>query len=358
MKELQLLIEELTQDTKSLISYIVNNLETASKEKLEKIKQILNTKDINENKLLSFLRSKGIEDLSDQILTAFDKFNQVDQLIELINNPFNISSKDLLSKSNVYSLFDKFIDKDVMLYLTEIITSKNTVARGRYEVLLDLLLNDITSENTGNGDVNTSGIGFIELKGPGARIKGSLKPSPGNCTVVFKELISEKGINTKEFKIDIVGIFKNSSYIKEICLRLLNDYNLSQDDICEIIAKSMLAKYIFQDTKSVEAELIDLLKNSKKELFGPGKNAKIIYELFLVLDMYFYQLSEGWNYIMIFKGKNKKSTNGDYVLISSMDINKGLKEIQKIFNKHNITTSSTIISDKDAFSSACSIIAK
>jgi hypothetical protein len=74
--------------------------------------------------------------------------------------------------------------------------------------------------------------------------------------------------------------------------------------------------------------------------------------------MYFYQLSEGWNYIMIFKGKNKKSTNGDYVLISSTDINKGLKEIQKIFTRHNITTSSTIISDKDAYSSACSIIAK
>lgn len=358
MKDLKTLLEEITKETRPLIDYIINNLEFASKEKLEKIKSLLSNNDIDETKLMSFLQSKGIGDLSDQILSAFDKFNQINKLIDIINNSTDKSSKDLLKYNNIYKVFDNIIDNNTLLYLSNIITPKGTVARGRFEVVLNLFLNDITIGNVGKGDVNTTELGFIELKAPKARIKGSLKPSPGNCTIVFKELISNKNIDITHFNIVVEGIFKNSTYTKNICLKLLNEYNLSKDEIIEILAKSMLAKYIFQNTTHVEDELISILKENEDEIFGKRKNAKIIFDLFLVLDMYFYQMSEGWNYIMIFKGKDKDNINGEYVLLNSNDIKQGLKKTQKTLIKYNITTPTTTCVDKDSYGSACQIVIK
>ena len=74
--------------------------------------------------------------------------------------------------------------------------------------------------------------------------------------------------------------------------------------------------------------------------------------------MYFYQNSEGWDYIMIFRGNDLNKSNGNYILIDSKDITKGIESIYKIFQKYNVSTPSSAIHDKDSFSQACQIVVK
>jgi hypothetical protein len=196
-------------------------------------------------------------------------------------------------------------------------------------------------------------LGEIELKGPKARIKGSLKPAPGNCTVVFNSLMAQYKINLTED-----NIFQGSKYTKSLMLKLRDDYNLSEEQICGIIAKSILGKYIHQNTTGVENELTKFLIDHIKEVFDRTQYAKFIFYTFLITDMYFYQNSEGWDYIMIFRGNDLNKSNGNYILIDSKDITKGIESIYNIFQKYNVSTPSSAIHDKDSFSQACQIVVK
>ena len=351
MKNIKDLIYE--SQTSQLIDYIINQLNTVDISVLEKIKSLLDKEGLNGELVDEFFKKKGLDDCQDLILSIFHDCGDIQCLSNQIHNPIQLTSSDLLNHNNIYDLLKSSVKQKTLQKLTNFRPAKNTVARGPYEVILDLFLLDITDGNIGHADVNTVNLGEIELKGPKARIKGSLKPSPGNCTQVFNNIMSQ-------YKIDITvdNIFQNSKYIKSIILKLRDEYNLTEDQICEIIAKSMLGKYIHQNTTVVENELTNFLIDHKKEIFNKTLYAKFIFYTFLITDMYFYQNSEGWDYIMIFRGDDLKKSNGNYVLIDSKDIIKGIKEIDKIFQKYNISTPSSGIHDKDSFSQACQIVSK
>ena len=61
---------------------------------------------------------------------------------------------------------------------------------------------------------------------------------------------------------------------------------------------------------------------------------------------------------MIFRGDDLNKSNGNYILIDSKDITKGIESIYKIFQKYNVSTPSSAIHDKDSFSQACQIVVK
>ena len=352
MKSIKDLIYEASGEDQ-LKDYIIAQLNVVSIEVLEKIKSLLDREGLTGEVVDEFFRKKGLDDCSDLILSIFNDCGDIQCLSDHIHNPIKISSKDLASNNNLYDLLKPYVKLKTLHKLTNFRPSKNTVARGPYEVILDLFLRDITDCNVGHADVNTNELGEIELKGPKARIKGSLKPAPGNCTAVFNSLMAQYKINLTED-----NIFQGSKYTKSLMLKLRDDYNLSEEQICGIIAKSILGKYIHQNTTGVENELTKFLIDHIKEVFDRTQYAKFIFYTFLITDMYFYQNSEGWDYIMIFRGSDLNKSNGNYILIDSKDITKGIESIYNIFQEYNVSTPSSAIHDKDSFSQACQIVVK
>lgn len=356
MKVLQNILYESMGD-KQLKDYIITYLNTTDvdPEVLEKIKSLLDRSGLDNNMVEDFFRRKGLDDCYEFILSIFSECGDMESISNHIKNPINISSSDLVKHNNIYKLLTPYVKQKTLDKLTNYRPAKNNIARGPYEIILDIFLNDITDKNTGVADVNTTGIGGIELKGPRARIKGSLKPAPYNCTITFNNIMSQRGIDLK-----VDSLFQNSGFIKSIISKLKGEFGLEESDICSILAKCMLSKYANKsaNTKDIEDEMVAILMDNSKELFNNKKTAPAVFYAFLVADMYFYQASENWDYIMIFKGRKLQQSNGNYIMIGKDDVKKGLKSIYNIFQKNGVYTLSSSVHDNDSFSQACTIFVK
>ena len=168
--------EAIGDDLKQQLIDIIQSPEFTDKQAKKMIRAIGDPKLLIDT-LYDYFEERGCEDDTKNIIRILNANDDIDSFIELTNNKDSLpTAKDFIKYSNVYDLFaSASLSKNTLQELAEERPSKNSITRGAFEILCELLLRDT---NTGNknyegkaGDVNAGGLA-IEFKGPQARVKG------------------------------------------------------------------------------------------------------------------------------------------------------------------------------------------
>lgn len=333
------ILENLTdQEMKDYILQAINNMDSSQLQKTYKdfINANFDVKDLE-----NYLKLRGVDDIWKQLYRIFkDNSDDMDLLIKIISGEVSNlpNTEKFLNSNNVFTLFGKsglgFSD-DLIKDLIEIRTPKNSIARGPFEVLCLCLMADIAPENDAkkigrkrSSDVNTtSKEGCLEFKGDDARVKGMALRSPEFIDKKMVELLTDK-ILTKDLK-HIKNIFSKQANIENILNSIIVPVVYKDNDPTElqkILAYSIAAQ--FED--GAEKDIEGFIKYIWDDIFKNGKfDKKIFSKVFGVLDMHYYQKSDEWDNMIIFKNK----ASGIYTVINKSEV----QDLNSLWRNNKIT---------------------
>lgn len=319
------ILEYLDDNLKQQLLDIINSPNLTDKIAKKMIRVASDDPDMLVNYFKNYFTERGCDDDINNIVRLLDSNNCIEEMMEVISNQNILPTvNDFLNDNNVYKLFKQTnINLKALKELANEYPSRHSITRGRFEILCQLLLQDVNYGNSnyshGAGDVNVGGKA-LEFKGPAARVKGQ-KECP--ATLIDEKFTQLTGI--KDTK-----IFATQANMKKI---FSNKYFSDKSDfeIFEIICKSLHAQYNIELTNNE----IDNLKDIQKDIVNNGKiNPKNITKLMGSIQLRGYQNQENWDYICIFKGKsgNEALNKGDYICLTADYCN----NIVEIFNDKNI----------------------
>ena len=314
--------EAISDDLKQQLIDIIQSPEFTDKQAKKMIRAIGDPKLLIDT-LYDYFEERGCEDDTKNIIRILNANDDIDSFIELTNNKDSLpTAKDFIKYSNVYDLFaSASLSKNTLQELAEERPSKNSITRGAFEILCELLLRDT---NTGNknyegkaGDVNAGGLA-IEFKGPQARVKGQKEHNASLIDDEFNKIYKIIVPNHKDAK----QIFASQKNMKVY----FDNLNVADDVIFEIISKSLQAQYGFnEDLSSLQSSIV--------------KNGKVNYpnvtRLMGCIQLKGYWEDEHWDYICIFHGKKGEQAlkKGDYTCISATDAS----NVVTMFNNSHLT---------------------
>lgn len=322
MRSLIIISEAISDDLKQQLIDIIQSPEFTDKQAKKMIRAIGDPRLLIDT-LYDYFEERGCEDDVKSIIRILNANDDIDSFIELSNNIDSLpTAKDFIKSSNVYDLFASVsLSKNTLQELAEERPSKNSITRGAFEILCELLLRDT---NTGNknyegkaGDVNAGGLA-IEFKGPQARIRSQKEHNASLIDDEFNKIYKTIVPDHKDAK-QIFASQKN--------MRLyFDDLNVADDVIFEIISKSLQAQYGFnEDLSSLQPAIV--------------KNGKVNYpnvtRLMGCIQLKGYWEDEHWDYICIFHGKKGEQAlkKGDYTCISATDAS----NVVTMFNNSHLT---------------------
>ncbi len=322
MKSLfSILQESISDETKKVLLDIINSPSFTEKQ-ARKIIRSLDDQKILVDTLYNYYTSRGVEDDAKNITRIIDANDNIEEFIELVSNDSYLpSADDFIKGHNIYDLFSSCnLNKETLKELANEKPSRSSITRGMFEILCELLLKNINYKNANYpgkaGDVNAGGLA-IEFKGPQARVKGQKEHNALLIDQKFNELyntISDKEISDK-------NIFSTQDLMK----KYLGDLSASDEDIFNVISKSLLNQYGFDDD----------LRSIQKEIVNKGKiDVKNITRLLGCIQLKGYYLDERWDYICIFHGNKgiEALQRGDYTCILGEDVT----DIVKTFNNKHL----------------------
>ena len=328
------ILENLTdQQMKDYILNAINSMDSSSLQKT--YKSFINA-NFDVNQLIDYTKQRGVDDIWKQLYRIFkDNSNDFDLLIQIINGEISNlpNTEKFLNSNNVFDLFGKnglgFSD-DLIRDLIEIRTPRNSIARGPFEVLCLCLMSDIAPENDArkigrkrSSDVNTnSKEGCLEFKGDDARVKGMSLRSPEFIDKKMAELLTDK-LSAKDLK-SIKNVFSKQSNIENILNGIIVPL-IDETELQRIIAYSLAAQ--FEDGAEIEIE--KFIKYIWNDIFKNGKfDKKIFSKVFGVLDIHYYQKSDEWDNMIIFKNK----TSGVYTVVNKVEV----QNLNNLWNNNKI----------------------
>ena len=322
MRSLIIISEAISDDLKQQLIDIIQSPEFTDKQAKKMIRAIGDPKLLIDT-LYSYFEERGCEDDTKNIIRILNANDDIDSFIELTNNKDSLpTAKDFIKSKNVYDLFASVsLSKNTLQELAEERPSKNSITRGAFEILCELLLRDT---NTGNknyegkvGDVNAGGLA-IEFKGPQARVKGQKEHNASLIDDEFNKIYKTIVPDHKDAK----QIFASQKNMKVY----FDNLNVADDVIFEIISKSLQAQYGFnEDLSSLQSSIV--------------KNGKVNYpnvtRLMGCIQLKGYWEDEHWDYICIFHGKKGEQAlkKGDYTCISATDAS----NVVTMFNNSHLT---------------------
>lgn len=315
------------------IEFIIQKLKSyeLSEDTINNIYGILQS--IDDKEFEDYCRSRGIEDIYEDILFLLKRYNDITKVKEIITNKDILpTSENLLKNNNIYDLFaDLGVSKKFLEKLANTTPAKNSINRGMFEVLLQFFLQDITEGNkyisTSRGDVYTYKMGALELKGPGARIKGQTGNSPAKIDEMLNKILMEEGIIDNP---EYTNVFGAQKTIDQVFNYDLN--RLPQEKLVYLIGRSLINQ--FTKDENIIGEWMKFIKEYEKDFINNGKvNSKALLRFIGAMDMYFYQRSENWDYMIIFTGKSKSKIDGSYICISKEQCNtfKDIYNVKQIY---------------------------
>lgn len=319
---LEVINEAISDDIKQQLIAIIQSPELTDKQAKKMIRAIDDPKLLVDT-LYDYFEERGCEDDAKNITRILNANDDIDSFIELTGNKDSLpTAKDFINSSNVYNLFaSTSISKNTLQELAEERPSKNSITRGAFEILCELLLRDT---NTGNknysgkaGDVNAGGLA-IEFKGPQARVKGQKEHNASLIDDEFNKIYKTIVPDHKDSK----KIFASQTNMKTY----FDDLNVDDDVIFEIISKSLQAQYGFdEDLSSLQSSIVN---NGKVDY-------KNVTRLMGCIQLKGYWEDEHWDYICIFHGKKGEQAikNGDYTCIPAEEAS----DVISTFNNKHIS---------------------
>lgn len=317
--------ESLSRDLKTQLMNIINS-DTMSDDVASKMIRVYNHESVDINSIVDHLNHVGLGKNADEIIDFLrhDNHDFLKEYSDIVAQGDYIPVKELLSNDNIYDLLTKkypTIPRDLVRKLVTLNYPDNEgIARGKFEILLDMFLDDITEGNEGKADVNTNQYKF-ELKASGARM-GSKSHSPVNIDLYIKTILSGHDIkyNAKNCLSNEDSVNKTyeqlsscmdpkSAFI-EMMRAVFNQYTINTT-----VNGSKLQVTGYSD---ILCDIDDLYN----KVFKNGKfNARFFKRVQGCIAIAVYSQMERWDYMMIFKGKGSKNVadRGDYFFIDDKE---------------------------------------
>lgn len=336
------ILENIMSD-QEMRKYILDAINSMDSTQLSKTYKAFVNSNFQTKDLITYLKSRGIDDVWKQIYRIFkDNSDDLDLLIQMIKGEIQQpDTKVFLSSNNVRDLFGEKglgFSTELINDLIDIRTPKSSIARGPFEVLCLCLLKDIAPENDAqkcgrirSSDVNTTDSvnGCLEFKGDDARIKGMSLKSPEFIDVKMSELMKDK-LDAGDLK-KLTKIFSSQTNIENILNKIIVPVIKDENELQQIISISIAEQFGSDSFGIIEP----YIKSIWKEIFGNGKfNKKIFSKVFGVLDMHFYQKTDLWDNMIVF-GKNKSA--GEYVVVNKDEVQDPIKFWKECDKKVNFT---------------------
>ena len=319
------ILENLDVELKQQLLDIINSPSLTNKVAKKMIRAAVEDPEVLVNRFKDYFTERGCEDDITNIVRILDANNNIEEMLSIIDDKSILPTAiDFIKNDNIYSLFKQTnIDIKTLKELANEFPSKNSITRGRFEILCQLLLQDVNLANKNYpgkaGDVNAGGLA-LEFKGPGARVKGQ-KECP--ATLIDDMFAKLTGVNEAK-------VFATQANMKKVFSHEFFS-NKTDEEIFEIICKSLYAQY----NKGTDSD-IQLLKPIQKDVVNRGKIIpNNITKLMGCIQLQGYQNQENWDYICIFTGKkgDEALQKGNYVCLTADYCN----DIVKTFNDSKLT---------------------
>ena len=333
--------ESLSRDLKAQLLDIINS-DTISDNVASKMIRVYNHESVNIDDIIKHFNYVGLGKNSDELIDFLrhDNHDFLKEYSDIVTQGDYITVKELLSNDNIYDLLMKkypTIPRDLIRKLALLNYPDNEgIARGKFEILLDMFLDDITAGNMGSADVNTSQYKF-ELKASGARM-GSKSYSPVNIDLYIKTVLSENNI-----KYNAKNCLSNESSVNDTYEQLSSCMD-PKSAFIEMM-RAVFNQYTITTTvngsklqvtgyPNILCDIDDLYDKVSKN----GKfNARLFKRVQGCIAIAVYSQMEGWDYMMIFKGKDSKNVaeRGDYFFIDD----KEAKDINELYDDNRFNLS-------------------
>lgn len=282
---------------------------------------------------------KGIEDVSKTIIRILNDYDEYELLSKLTtDNSISFTSNEFINNTNIYNLIiSKYptIEKDCLKELSALNNSKHSITRGMFEIIVQLFLSDIADKNDsknspiGHGDVNTL-YHTIEFKTPEARVKSQKERTAKDIDNYIESYLKKINIKIKdlELKNSKGGLFRSQMSINEL-FAALSKYNLSDDELFDLIAKALFAMY---DKNVIKKNYkLPFNENSiKSQIVSNGKvNAKNVIRLMGCVQLKYYAEEENFTHFCVFRGRKKDNAinTGEYKCFE----NSYVSDIESVF---------------------------
>lgn len=372
--------EEL-QDLKDHIKDNVDDTTEKDETLLKKIDKMLSSKGLSRETFEKRLEDVGLSYASKTLLQKINHFDNLPEFITMYNDIDKLPSMaDLLKSTDIYELFGKYnIDKELLEELADLELAKGGINKGKFEILTQLFIKDISEGNKNysdgkthkSGDVNGGGFA-VEYKLSGARIVGQgTLTSPELIYNEFENLLKDilysdnikelqknqssllRNYKPSELEKELDNIEKENNVIDEIfnnidnCFKKQDNFKklfniiseLKIDDtlLNTIIAKSILKqipKNKYKISEEEETSFIEFVTNKQNSPIQDYKPdyTKLKY-VFGAFHMYFYQHIENFDYMILFKKKGAADSgtpDGKYVVITKDEF-KNFESIKTAF---------------------------
>lgn len=330
-----------------LKKYLIDEIEKSDESKLDvlnNIRSIIDKGVIGKESKHYFI-ARDLDCCWKSIRDIFTNNNDIESLRNQISNPSKISIDEILKGSNIFKVFDGVCKPETAKALSKFKAQSRAINKGAYEVFISMFVNGIADRNAGPGDINLSNTA-LEIKAPLFRVYGSTKLYPTTGATRFNNVLSPY-ISTN---------YNNPLKGKKVCDNIINDLSNTEGITDDIIYKAFAECLVYkhsQGTADMVDEVVKFFTNNKSKF-----DAEFIFQTSIVIDLYYYQMSEKWDYMLIFKGKNLDSSNGDYVIISSDFMNKGLDVAFKDISNLGIYATVKSVSTTDDRSKTCQVAVK
>ena len=330
-----------------LKKYLIDEIEKSDESKLDvlnNIRSIIDKGVIGKESKHYFI-ARDLDCCWKSIRDIFTNNNDTESLRNQISNPSKIGINEIIKGNNIFKVFDGVCKPETAKALSKFKAQSRTVNKGTYEVFISMFVNGMADRNVGSGDINISNTS-IEIKSPLFRVYGSTKIYPTTGVTRFNNVLSPY-ISTN---------YNNPLKGKKVCDNIINDLSniegITDDIIYRAFAECLVYKHS-QGSMDMVDEVVKFFSNNKNKF-----NADLIFQTSIVIDLYYYQMSEKWDYMLIFKGKNLDSSNGDYVIISSDFMDGGFSKAFDEVTKLGVYPTIKSVSTTDDRGKTCQVAVK
>ena len=196
--------------------------------------------------VIEYLNSKGkaVSTSARRIYNTLVDNGDIQNFHTYVRGGKMVDYNGLQNKGNLKDKFENIISKNSISYLMDLKPSIGNIATGKGEVLLSVMISDVSSDSGGKGDVSAGELG-IEVKNRGAVPMGQ-KAGFGKNTdkVMIDKIIS--GVNGFLIrKIDSSVTKGNRPFhrINKIIAAVLDQNKNKLDDTIEIANRAILSSY-------------------------------------------------------------------------------------------------------------------
>ena len=179
--------ESVSAELKQQILTIIDNPNFTDKQAKKMIRSVSDPK-IVVDLLYEYFSQRGCEDDAKNLARIIDANDNLDEFLSIVSNPSILpTANDFVKENNLYKLFSSLnLNKDTIIELASEKPSRNSITRGAFEILCELLLQDTNLKNANYSFIKLGSRVdvFLPLTAKACVTMG--QPTTGDQTVIAK----------------------------------------------------------------------------------------------------------------------------------------------------------------------------